>query len=344
MNKVIKLNESDLNNLVRESLTECIRQRVSEQLEKECVETLLECTAVAMLESLEGYVDTINENYTYTLNEAQLNETEENYVLNEVYKIYEKSFINECNRQLKETLTEQEANEIAPAIIAAARAVGPKLLGLLGKTGIGKAVGGMLGKIGGGIKNAIGGLGKGILGKGPSQDAANAGMAGGGNLMSMLKGKNGKLLDRISKNPGLLQRLMSRYGKNGMMGGMNGLGMLGGMMGGGAMAGLLPMLVGMMQNGNGGGMLGNLMNMFGGGNQNKPGMQGQTGQGGAGQTGNTGAGATQTPYQTSGAATQTQTAGATQTPDQTAGAQTPDPTAAGAAPAAQEGKKKSSRK
>ena len=253
MNKVVKITESDLNRLVKKTLTECVRAKVSRQLEKECVEALLECTTVAILESFFGdYVRTINETCTYTLNEAKLNETKQREIINEVYAIYEKSFIGECRRQLGEMMTEGEVNEILPLVAGAAGLVGKKLLGGLAK----KAVGGIanrLGKgaIGNGIKNIVGGLGKNLLNGGLAQMASGAGAAGGGNLMNLLKNGGGNLANILGSNPGILNSLLG--GGNGNAGGNNG-------------TNLMSMLMNLISGGNGGGMASGLANMFGGSN------------------------------------------------------------------------------
>lgn len=257
MNKVVKITESDLNRLVKKTLTECVRTKVSRQLEKECVEALLECTTVAMLESFFGdYVRTINENCTYTLNEAKLNEAEQRRIINEVYAIYEKSFIRECRRQLGEMMTEGEVNEFLPLVAGAAGMVGKKLLGGLAK----KAVGGIanrLGKgaIGKGIRNVVGGLGNNLLNRGLSQMASGAGAAGGGNLMNLLKNGGGNLANILGSNPGILNSLLG--GGNVNAGGNNG-------------TNLISMLMNLISGGNGGGMASSLANMFGGSNSKSP--------------------------------------------------------------------------
>jgi len=265
MNKVVKITESDLNRLVKKTLTECVRAKVSRQLEKECVEALLECTTVAILESFFGdYVRAINENCTYTLNEAKLNETEQREIINEVYAIYEKSFIDECRRQLGEMMTEGEVNEFLPLVAGAASLVGKNLLGGLAKKAVGglakKAVGGIanrLGKgaIGNGIKNVVGGLGKNLLNGGLAQMASGAGAAGGGNLMNLLKNGGGNLANILGSNPGILNSLLG--GGNGNAGGNNG-------------TNLMSMLMNLISGGNGGGMASSLANMFGGSNSKSP--------------------------------------------------------------------------
>ena len=228
MNKVVKITESDLNRLVKKTLTECVRTKVSRQLEKECVEALLECTTVAMLESFFGdYVKAINENCTYTLNEARLSEAEQRHIIKEVYAIYEKSFIHECRRQLGEMMTEGEVNEFLPLVAGAAGMVGKRLLGGLAKKAVG-SIANRLGKgaIGNGIRNVVGGLGNNLLNGG---------------------------LGILGSNPGILNSLLG--GGNANAGGNNG-------------ANLISMLMNLISRGNGGGMASSLANMFGGSNSN----------------------------------------------------------------------------
>lgn len=255
MNKVVKITESDLNRLVKKTLTECVRAKVSRQLEKECVEALLECTTVAMLESFFGdYVKAINENCTYTLNEARLSEAEQRRIIKEVYAIYEKSFIHECRRQLGEMMTEGEVNEFLPLVAGAAGMVGKRLLGGLAKKAVG-SIANRLGKgaIGNGIRNVVGGLGNNLLNGGLAQMASGAGTAGGGNLMNLLKNGGGNLAGILGSNPGILNSLLG--GGNANAGGNNG-------------ANLISMLMNLISRGNGGGMASSLANMFGGSNSN----------------------------------------------------------------------------